>query len=98
MKTSDLPRGFESALCTGKAQKIRKSIASLAFRSFKKELQKHRDFLLGWISKTGDQGQDVESDIGLLATMKRWGNLCVNPEYDRVRERYKAWKKSQIKK
>ena len=66
--------------------------------NFKRELQKHRDVLLGWINKTGDQGQLVESDIGLLATMKRWGSLCVNYEYDRVRERYEDWKKSQIKK
>ena len=65
---------------------------------FKEELNKHRNILTNWINKTGDQGQIVESDIGLLATMKRWGNLCVNPEYDRVRERYKAWKQSQIKK
>ena len=65
---------------------------------FKKELQKHRNILTNWINKTGDQGQVVESDIGLLATMKRWGDLCVNPEYDRVRERYKRWKQSQIKK
>ena len=65
---------------------------------FKQELQKHRNILTSWINKTGDQGQAVESDIGLLATMKRWGNLCINPEYDRVRERYKAWKQSQIKK
>ena len=27
--------------------------------------------------------------------MKRWGELCVNPEYDRVRERWKAWKAEQ---
>ena len=66
--------------------------------NFLKELQKHRDILTNWIKETGDQGQVVESDIGLLATMKRWGDLCVNPEYDRVRERYKDWKQSQIKK
>ena len=65
---------------------------------FKQELNKHRNILTNWIKKTGDQGQVVESDIGLLATMKRWGNLCVNPEYNRVRESYEAWKQSQIKK
>ena len=65
---------------------------------FKQELKNHRDILSNWIKETGDQGQAVESDIGLLATMKRWGNLCVNPEYDRVREKYKVWKQSQTKK
>ena len=63
-----------------------------------KKLKNHRNILTNWIKATGDQGQVVESDIGLLATMKRWGDLCVNPEYDKVRERYKEWKQSQIKK
>ena len=48
-------------------------------------LSRHRDILSDWIKVTGDKGQVVESDIGFLATMKRWGDLCVNPEYDRVR-------------
>ncbi|MDB4721245.1 sulfatase [Verrucomicrobiales bacterium] len=61
----------------------------------KMALSRHRDILSDWIKLTGDKGQVVESDIGLLATMKRWGNLCVNPEYDRVRDRYKKWKASQ---
>ena len=60
-----------------------------------KALAHHRDILSTWIKVTGDKGQVVESDIGLLATMKRWGNLCVNPEYDRVRDKYKEWKDSQ---
>jgi len=38
-----------------------------------------------WIAETGDQGQATESDAGLLAALKRWGDKCVNPEYDRVR-------------
>ena len=59
------------------------------------DLERHRKLLSGWIAETGDQGQEVESDAGLLATMKRWGELCVNPEYDRVRERWKAWKAEQ---
>ena len=58
-------------------------------------LDRHRDILSAWIKVTGDKGQVLESDIGLLATMKRWGNLCVNPEYDRVRDRYIEWKASQ---
>ena len=44
-----------------------------------------------WIIKVsnGDQGQQTESNAGLLATLKRWGNKCVNPEYDRVRAKLK---------
>jgi len=44
-----------------------------------------------WIIKVsnGDQGQQTESNASLLATLKRWGNKCVNPEYDRVRAKLK---------
>ncbi len=59
------------------------------------QLDHHRKLLAEWIAATGDQGQAVESDAGLLATMKRWGDLCVNPEYDRVRDGYRKWKASQ---
>ena len=52
---------------------------------YKKELAKHRQILAEWIKETGDQGQQTESDAGLLATLKRWGDKCVNPEYNRVR-------------
>lgn len=53
---------------------------------FKVELQRHRKLLADWIKTTGDQGQQPESDIGLLCALKRWGDKCVNPEYDRVRK------------
>ena len=59
---------------------------------FAKILDQHRKILSDWIEETGDQGQAIESDAGLLAAMKRWGDLCVNPEYDRVRGQYQAWK------
>ncbi len=52
---------------------------------FKWALDEHRKLLKGWISETGDKGQKVESDAGLLSTLKRWGDKCVNPEYDKVR-------------
>ena len=53
--------------------------------AFLKELEEHRTMLKDWIAETGDQGQATESDAGLLAALKRWGDKCVNPEYDRVR-------------
>ena len=49
------------------------------------QLKTHRQHLTEWITQTGDLGQETESDIGLLCTLKRWGDKCVNPEYDRVR-------------
>ena len=48
-------------------------------------LKQHRAFLAQWIRETGDKGQEPESDIGLLSALKRWGDKCVNPEYDKVR-------------
>ena len=54
---------------------------------FASELKRHRKLLAKWIEETGDNGQEVESDAGLIATLKRWGDKCVNPEYDRVREK-----------
>ncbi|MEM9364841.1 MAG: sulfatase-like hydrolase/transferase [Planctomycetota bacterium] len=48
-------------------------------------LEQHRQYLKSWIAETGDQGQQRESDIGLLCTLKRWGDKCVAPEYDLVR-------------
>lgn len=53
---------------------------------FKKVLIEHRKILSNWIAETGDKGQEPESDIGLICTLKRWGDKCVNPEYDRIRE------------
>ena len=48
-------------------------------------LEEHRKHLSDWIQETGDLGQVTESDAGLLSALKRWGDKCVNPEYDRVR-------------
>ncbi|MGD7654149.1 MAG: sulfatase family protein [Verrucomicrobiales bacterium] len=53
---------------------------------YAKELERHRNLLNGWIGQTGDRGQAPESDAGLRCALKRWGDKCVNPEYDRVRE------------
>ncbi len=59
---------------------------------FKKELKKHQDLLDEWIKKTGDKGLKTESNPGLLAVLKRWGDKCVNPEYNRVRNLLKKQK------
>ena len=60
--------------------------------AFQKDLKQHQQFLNNWIEETGDQGQTTESDAGLLAALKRWGDKCVNPEYDRVRSQLKESK------
>jgi len=60
--------------------------------AFEDELARHRKILSSWISETGDRGQATESDIGLLCALKRWGDLCVNPEFDKMRPAYKKWR------
>jgi hypothetical protein len=57
-----------------------------------KALKAHRKMLADWIEETGDKGQEPESDIGLRCVLKRWGDKCVNPEYDRIREQMKKEK------
>ncbi len=38
--------------------------------------------------ETDDQGQYPESAEGLLQVLYRWGDKCVNPEYEAVRRKY----------
>ena len=49
-------------------------------------LQHHRDILTQWIAQTGDKGQYPESETGLRWALKRWGDKCVNPEYDAIKK------------
>jgi N-sulfoglucosamine sulfohydrolase len=53
--------------------------------AFAADLNHHRTLLTDWIARTGDQGQNPESDEGLIQTLYRWGDACVNPEYERLR-------------
>ena len=55
--------------------------------AFKKELQRHRRILNHWIRETDDKGQYPESDAGLREVLNQWKDRCVNPEYDRVRNK-----------
>jgi arylsulfatase A-like enzyme len=55
--------------------------------AFKKELQRHRKILNDWIKETDDKGQYPESDAGLREVLNQWKDRCVNPEYDRVRNK-----------
>lgn len=58
--------------------------------AYKDILDKHRTILNQWINDTDDQGQYPESDEALRAILKRWGEHCVNVEYDKVRAKEKA--------
>ena len=49
------------------------------------ELKGHRKILREWMQQTDDQGQYAEADVHLRAILKRRGDNCVDPEYDRVR-------------
>ncbi len=62
---------------------------------YAEQLARHRQLLAGWIAKTGDQGQKPESPAGLLCVLRRWGDKCVNPEYDQVRSLIQAQKDLQ---
>lgn len=62
------------------------------------DIEAHRKILADWIAETGDQGQAIESDLGLLSALKRWGDSCVNPEYDKVRHLLKETKEAEPKK
>jgi hypothetical protein len=52
------------------------------------ELRRHRSILDRWMKETDDKGQYPESTEGLLQVMYRWGDKCVNPEYEAVRTKY----------
>ena len=51
------------------------------------ELARHRDILYRWIIETDDKGRFPESDEGLKAVIRRWGERAVNKEYKRVRDK-----------
>ena len=58
--------------------------------AFKAELERHRKLLNDWIAKTDDKGQYPESDAGLQEVLNQWKAKCVNPEYDRVRNKQRV--------
>lgn len=50
-------------------------------------LAEHRAILDDWIGATDDQGQYPESEAALRVILERWGEKCMNPEYDALRDR-----------
>ncbi len=52
---------------------------------FKEILEHHRLILNNWIKNSGDKGQYPESEKAIRAIYERWGDKCVNPEYNGVK-------------
>jgi len=48
-------------------------------------LNHHRQILTNWIKNTDDKGQYSESESVLRILYERWGDKCVNPEYNGVK-------------
>ncbi len=51
------------------------------------ELQHHPAILERWIKETDDRGQYPEDKPNLKFMFDRWGEKCVNPEYDIFRKK-----------
>ena len=52
---------------------------------YAKQVKTMRDYLDNWVKETDDKGQYPESKAQLKALYERWGERCVNPEYDIVK-------------
>jgi arylsulfatase A-like enzyme len=64
-------------------------INNLADSSYASDiLEVHRSILNQWIDASGDQGQFPESEEGLKYMLGIWGDQAINPEYDRIRDKY----------
>ncbi|WP_420320017.1 sulfatase [Flagellimonas sp.] len=51
-------------------------------------LKEYANVLDEWIKETDDKGQYPENEEGLKLMLGIWGEHCVNPEYDPLREKY----------
>lgn len=54
-------------------------------KAYAKQLKTMRDYLDNWVKETDDKGQYPESEAQLKALYERWGERCVNPEYDAIK-------------
>ncbi|MFI3321186.1 MAG: sulfatase [Rikenellaceae bacterium] len=53
-------------------------------------LAQMRGYLESWIEETDDKGQYPETQKALEIVYQRWGDRCVNPEYDEVKKYMKV--------
>ncbi len=56
---------------------------------YQDQLFKMRAILNKWIIDTDDKGQYPESEEALSVVYERWGDRCVNPEYDTIKDKFK---------
>lgn len=61
-------------------------INNLALKpAYSAELEKHKKLLEDWISTYGDKGEEGQNLYSLKFIYDRWGERCVNKEYDAVK-------------
>lgn len=53
---------------------------------FEDQLRMMQQILDSWINQTGDKGQYSEDIEGLKFMYEIWGDQCINPEYDTIKE------------
>ena len=53
--------------------------------NYSPELEKHRKLLDNWISTYGDKGEEGQNIYSLKFIYDRWGERCVNEEYNQVK-------------
>lgn len=53
--------------------------------TFKEELERHRKYLNDWIFEYGDKGDQGQNLYSLKFIYDRWGDRCVNEEYEQVK-------------
>lgn len=57
---------------------------------YSEAIELHRKILNDWILETDDKGQYPETESALEAIYIKWGEKCVNPEYDNIKEEYET--------
>ncbi|MGM8361890.1 sulfatase family protein [Flavobacterium sp. ARAG 55.4] len=61
-------------------------INNLAYNpKYNKELIKHRKILANWATTYGDKGSEPQNIYSLKFMYDRWGDRCVNEEYDAIK-------------
>lgn len=53
--------------------------------NYQDALEEHREILKHWIKESDDKGQYPESKHVLKKFKKKYGKMCINPEYDSIK-------------
>jgi arylsulfatase A-like enzyme len=54
-------------------------------KNYANKLSEMKKILDSWIRQTDDKGQYPESDEGLRFMYEKWGDKCINPEYEKFK-------------